>query len=356
MKIVIIAYTGQGGKLGKKLIRGLTEQGDECEGYLFHRYHVEGMNSFTDSDQLVGTCFHNKSAIVFVCASGIAVRKVAPYINSKESDSAVVVMDDKGLFSIALLSGHLGGANELAARCADITKAQPVITTATDVHGKMAVDLFAKKNNLHISDISKIKFISSSILANEKTGLVFNQEYMTLENIPEDFICDNGKSHEALPGSAIRAGIMITPFQKEDAFKETLVLVPRQIVVGIGCKKGTPAGVIRRFLDEVLSGYAIDKNAVSKICSIDLKREEQGLKDVCQMLQVPFVTFSSQKLNAIKGEFSDSEFVKKITGVGNVCERSAVAGAGADGTLLIRKQAKNGVTIAAAIQKITLRF
>ncbi len=350
MKIVIIAYTDQGAELSKKLIRGLGKQGYECEGYLFHKYHMDGLSSFTDSDKLVGASFRDNSAIVFVCAAGIAVRKVAPHVNSKETDSAVVVMDDKGLFSISLLSGHLGGANELAALCADITKAQPVITTATDIHRKMAVDLFAKVNNLYISDIRKIKFISSAVLANEKTGLAFSQEHITLENIPDYLICEFSNRDE------INAGIMITPFQKEDCFKETLVLVPKQIVVGIGCRKGTPAGVILKRLSEVLSSYHIYKNAVSKICSIALKSEEQGLIIVSQMLQVPFETFSGQMLNSIEGEFNDSEFVKKITGVGNVCERSALAGAGSNGTLLIRKQAGDGVTIAAAIQNITLRF
>ena len=116
--------------------------------------------------------FESQDALLFIGATGIAVRSIAPFVADKRKDPAVVVMDEKGIFAISLLSGHIGGANELAGKLANLTGAIPVITTATDVNGRFAVDVFAKKQKLWIADMKAAKRVSADVLDEKKIGLV----------------------------------------------------------------------------------------------------------------------------------------------------------------------------------------
>lgn len=348
MKIRILAYTTQGGKTGERLIEGLEQMGYSCEGYLFHKYYNPALSSFVDSESLLQKGFEEKDCLIFICAAGIAVRKISPFVHSKVTDSAVVVVDDLGQFVIPLLSGHLGGANEMAGTCAAILGATPVITTATDLHGKFAVDLFAKRNQLVIEDMKKAKLVSAALL----------EEAVVYVCVEEGILSQaDGSLPQGIQwvDSLEKAGegwkILVSLYQKEDR-DDVLQLIPRAVTLGIGCRKGTPEDTIAEVVEEVLARYQIDKRCVSRICSIDVKKEEKGLLCFAQSLDLPFVTFSSQQLAKIPGEFTKSAFVLETVGVDSVCERSAVAGSG--GRLLIRKQAKNGVTVAAAVSQVTV--
>lgn len=305
---------------------------------------------------LVGEWFFKADGIVFVCAAGIAVRSIAPFLRHKSEDPAVVVLDETGTFSISLLSGHAGGANELAKRIAALVGAVPVITTATDREHAFAVDEFARKNHLHLTDWGLAKRISARILAGERIGIC--SELLLQGKLPEALFIRETVSPDDMQSGRDQAWIWISPRRKNDGFKdrsaESLQLIPKVIAVGIGCRKGTKAEHIARAVDTCLKEEGICPEAVFAVASIDLKKHERGLSDFCERRGLPFVTYSAEALQGLTGDFSRSAFVEEVTGVPCVCERSAVMAA--QGTLLCGKKIYDGVTVALAEKKGSVRF
>lgn len=316
----------------------------------------------------VGEWFSRVDAIVFLCAAGIAVRCIAPFITHKAQDPAVVVMDETGAFSIALLSGHVGGANRLAEELAGMTGAVPVITTASDREGKMAVDLFAARNRLALTDWQAAKQLEARLLAGEKIGLTADEELgLSLRGEAPEYL---------LTGTAegCGAGMHITirqnaacPNKHEHAqggpFPLTLRLIPEVVSLGIGCRKGVKAEQIARAVETCLGEQGIRREALSVAASIDLKKEEPGIWEFCDRFSkslhrrepLPFRTFSAGELERLPGTFTASEFVSRVTGVDNVCERSALAACGkGQGRLLCGKFIMDGVTVALAMEPCTL--
>jgi len=364
---------------------------------IFDKVKCSGLPDLSMGQSLsecVGEWWNLVDAIVFVCATGIAVRSIASHIGHKSTDPAVLVIDETGYFCIPLLSGHMGGGNELATQLSDFLKAVPVITTATDREGKFAVDDFARKNRMIIRDWQKAKEISVRILngqtvimttdlttlnvqGNLPKGVVWQQAGEEVRRMQEDHersLTDKlekrkrqGEDDLAEPDKKrkqlnFRSTILISyrdynnrKQKKHDASEtETLQLIPRIITVGIGCRKDTPTEKIEHAIRQCLSEEMILPEAICTIASIDLKKQEPGLVSYCEQHSIPFVTFSSQQLGQVKGEFSESDFVSKVTGVSNVCERSAVLASG--GILLCHKKVFDGVTIALAQKKERVIF
>lgn len=271
-----------------------------------------------------------------------------PYVASKKSDPAVLVVDECGKFVISLLSGHLGGANALALKTAEILGAEPVVTTATDLHDRFAVDVFAKNNHCAIFNMKAAKEVSAAILAGESVG--FYSEFPWAGSLPRGLkVCtpeDSGKPE---------AGIAVTVHRACLPFTSTVQIVPKAVVLGLGCKKDKEAEIIRQEAEACLESESIYQEAVSQIASISLKKEEQGILALAADWNIPFCTFGEAELQNAKGTFEESEFVKKITGVGNVCERSAVLGA-EQGRLIKKKTGRNGVTTALALRDWEVHF
>ena len=286
----------------------------------------------------VDTYFEQVDAIVFVTASGIAVRSVAEHLTHKSKDPAIVCMDECGKHVISLVSGHAGGANALTQMLADVMWATPVITTATDVEGRFSIDDYAREHNLVVTDWAKAKAISAEVLA---AGVepVWIEEPVVAQG-EEKRACEIG-SHQ----------VIITP-KDVPVDAQTLQLIPRCIVAGVGCKKGTPVDKIEHAVQEAFAKAGLRMEALCAVASIDLKKEEAGLLEFCETRNVPFETYAAEELQAVPGTYSASEFVSGVTGVDNVCERSAVKYASEygvkHGELLLRKQAQDGVTVALA--------
>ncbi len=286
----------------------------------------------------VDTYFGQVDAIVFVTASGIAVRSVAEHLAHKSEDPAIVCMDECGKHVISLVSGHVGGANALTQMLADVMWATPVITTATDVEGRFSIDDYARKHNLVVTDWAKAKAISAEVLA-AGAEPVWIEEPVVAQG-EEKGACEIG-SHQ----------VIITP-KDVPVDAQTLQLIPRCIVAGVGCKKGTSADKIEHAVQEAFAKAGLRMEALCAVASIDLKKEEAGLLEFCETRNVPFETYAAEELQAVPGTYSASEFVSGVTGVDNVCERSAVKYASEygvkHGELLLRKQAQDGVTVALA--------
>ena len=257
------------------------------------------------------------------------------YDRSKLYDPAVVVIDEQGRFVIPLLSGHLGGANELAGRLAEGLGATAVITTATDGRAVFAVDSWAKSHECVVFDPENIKYISGALLRGDTVGL------------RSAFPVDGLLPAHIDTKTAAESGFVIGFDTEVQPFPHTLHLVPRVISLGIGCRKGVSAGAVEQTVREALGRAGLSLAAVKAVASIDIKKDEPGLVSFCAAQGLPFAVYSAEELNAAPGEFTASEFVKDTVGVDSVCERAAVVNAG-NGTIIARKYAQNGVTAAFA--------
>lgn len=287
--------------------------------------------------------FQECDAIVFIGALGIAVRYIAPFIKSKDTDPAVVCMDEHGKWTIALLSGHIGGCNRLTERIAVGLGSEPIITTATDLNGKFSVDTFASLNGLRISSLKIAKDVSARVLDGRFVG--FRSE------IPVDGTFPSGIT-EAESGEF---GVVISTDPNLKPFGKTLSLIPMDIVLGVGCKRDTDPEKLSTFVSETLDGLGISSKRIGTIASIDLKKDEGAILRLAESLRAPALFYTSEELNALEGEFSRSEFVHSVTSVDCVCERSAAKASGGN-DFIIRKTARDGMTLAICRRKISPRF
>ncbi len=331
MNLAAIAFTADGLALGRRLAAALPE--DTLALSAGFGPDKVGFRTWTAEN------FPCRDGLVFIGATGIAVRAVAPHLVSKTSDPAVLVLDDLGRFCIPLVSGHLGGANALARRVAARLGATPVITTATDGHGLFAVDTWAKSQGLRILNPAGIKAVSSRLLAGETVRL---------------------RSRFPLAGRP-PAGVTVTDEAPWDVSidlgtrEAPLCLVPRAVWVGAGCRRGVPAESLARSLEALLREAGVDRRALAGLCTIDRKADEPGLLALAESLGLPLTTYTAEQLRAVPGAFTASDFVRKTVGVDNVCERSAVLGSGG-GRLIAKKHAEGGVTMALALADVALRL
>lgn len=304
-------------------------------------YREEPLSSIT-RDQ-----FSLCDALIFVGAVGIAVRSIAPFVEHKYKDPAVLVIDELGKYCIPILSGHVGGANELAEKIAAFFGGSmlAIITTATDLSGKWAVDVFAKKNQLVIADPKKAKDISGKLLAGNEVTIYVEAP------LDKKYRGELQDAKDLSFVSEISLADIYLGIKKSRENEKALRLVPRSLILGIGCKKDTDSVKIERAVKKTLGEADLSMEAVKSLCSIDLKAKEKGIHDFCKTHQLPAYFYSSEELKKVVGDFTKSAFVKSITGVDNVCERAALLGAGENGNLLVRKQAMDGVTVAVAIIK-----
>lgn len=326
MKLCIIAFTKRGNELKEKIKSYFSDY-----DILDLKYH--NLRDWTEE------AFKNGDAIIFIGAVGIGVRAIAPFVKSKDSDPAVVVCDELGKYAIPILSGHIGGANDLANKIAKAINGEPIITTATDINSLWAVDTWAVKKGFKIHNIDSIKYISAAILNSEKVGLV-SEINIDKKELPSLVDIDN---------IDLKSGIVISPFLTH-IFEHNLNIIPKCISVGVGSKKNADKNSLINILEKVLEEHNIDKKAIGALGTIDIKSNEASVIELSKYLNIEPRFFSAQSLNLVKGNFSSSEFVKNVTGTDNICERCAVA-LSKGGDIIVNKTAENGVTIAMAINR-----
>lgn len=330
-KAGLLSFSDRGRELAGRIAEALSSE-----------YETVCVQPRGDLSEITGILFAEYDALVFVGACGIAVRAVAPYVVSKTSDPAVIVVDERGEHAISLLSGHIGGANELTHRIAEAIGAEPVITTATDVNRRFSVDAWAAKQGLFLDSMDTAKTFSAEIL---KRDLPIYSELPMEGALPAGlFYAQSGDLGAAVSCRTVK------PFQ------QTLRLIPTCLHLGIGCRRGTSAEQIRHLVEETLKEYDIDPQAVADVSSIDVKADEEGLLAFAKELGVPARFYFAEELQQIPGDFSSSAFVQSKVGVDNVCERAAVKSAGEGAKLIIRKTAADGVTVAVAQENRRIRF
>lgn len=330
--VACISFTANGSQINRKLKDWLEEQGISCKSRALRRYAAQAGLLPLESNlrEWCAEHFFQEDALIFIGAAGIAVRGIAPFVTDKKTDPAVLVIDEQGNFVISLLSGHLGGANELTGKIADFLKAMPVITTGTDVNHTFAVDVFAKKNHLLLDSMQSAKEIAAALI--DRKEVFFWSELPVTGEVPSGLkvVTPNEateKQQDAFydPKEPI-SGIAVTVHEGEVWKKDSvslLRLIPKILHLGIGCRKKTPKEQIILQVEKVMKQCGLDWRALASVASIDLKQNEAGLLEFCQAYQLPFHVYSADQLQKVEGTFTPSSFVGTITGVDNVCERAA---------------------------------
>lgn len=374
MKLAIISFTENGIKLSQTVAKRLSRRKvtlyTKCSRYTAEDLKVqrvkESLQVWTAQRMAEG------DALLFIGACGIAVRAIASNLTDKLHDVPVLVMDEEGRYVIPILSGHVGGANELARELADLIDARPVITTATDVQKKFAVDLFAKRNHLEIMNKDGIAKVSAKALAGEQLTIAVRAKNIECyhpkfcEVCEEDFTeAENQLLREASMHKqdqevcGVEPPLRLVPYVKNQQIdivvsempdnKNALIwLRPRRYVVGMGCRKNKASEELLAFYQETLEQAMVEPGEVYALASIDKKKDEPGLLAISERMRIPFFTYTAEELNRVGACVHSSEFVKAQVGVDNVCERAAFAGCGVSGWLIYEKHAFDGMTIAIA--------
>lgn len=381
MKVSIISFTLKGIELSlkiKKAFSGETEE-DLClytkcshaekslterkltEKNLAEKDLVESGLSYVEQPltEWTGEQMKEHRSLLFIGACGIAVRAIAPFLTDKLNDVPVLVMDEQGRFVIPILAGHVGGANELALSLAERMGSTPVITTATDLNHCFAVDLFARRNALHIVNKDGIAKVSSRILAGEEVTMAVEEGHLQegeagstgRRGVPGEI---NGPEGIRLVSTESPVDVLVASASYGKGC--LLTLRPKEYVIGIGCKREKAAKQIDDFVHRVLKESGISMEQVAAFVSIDRKKDEEGILWMSSHYGIPFVTYSAEELQQVEGTFHASEFVKSQVGVDNVCERAALRFSGPGGTLITRKQAEDGITAAIAKRRWSVSF
>lgn len=312
-----VAFTARGAALAERLRGELggTLAGPWEEGFSLSAWTAEH--------------FPARQALIFTGAAGIAVRAIAPHLIGKTEDPAVLCVDEFGRHVVPLLSGHLGGANALARRAAALIGGEAVITTATDLNGVFAVDLWAARQGLGIPEPGRIKAVSSKLLRGETVTLSCPYP---IRGLPPE--------HVALADG----GEILVSWRNEPHFG--LRLVPKNLSLGVGCRRGADAQTLEAVFAAFCRERGVCPCAVRDAASIDLKQNEAGLLAFCSAHAWQPAFYTAEALRALEGAFTASAFVEEQTGVDNVCERAAVKRCG--GRLVEKKYAARGVTFALA--------
>ncbi len=300
----------------------------------------QNIENITETDEklsiLVNEIFKKYQNILFIMATGIVVRAIAPLVQSKFSDPAILVADEKGKNVISLLSGHIGGANELTVKISEVINANPVITTATDINHKSSLDNIAKSIDGYIEDFrDKVKDINSMLVHNKRIGIYIDGEYQV-----------DTRGFEIIKGiDDIDDFDKVVVISDKLGFenKKIIKVIPRDIVLGIGCRRNTYSEYLEECVNDFLKNNNIDINSVKKIGSIDIKFDEEAIVNLAKKLDVEFKLISSEKISEIEDLFDKSEFVKKQVGVYNVSE--PVAYILSNKNVIVKKTKYKGITI-----------
>ncbi|MBO0452141.1 cobalt-precorrin 5A hydrolase [Candidatus Enterococcus murrayae] len=336
-KVAILALTSTGIKLAKE-IRQIWNK--DAQIFVSKDKVEEGLSIFPTGKFTTGIqlLFKQYDALVCIMATGIVVRSIADVLEDKQKDPAVIVLDEKGRHTISLLSGHIGGGNQLTLEIAAKLNSCPVITTATDIQEVTALDILSKTIDGWYSDFKETTKKVNSLLANhKKVGLIQHEQWVKdtrgLTVIKENDAID-----------LFDAVLLISDKYEEKLSKKIIQVVPRRYVLGIGAKKDCDFSIIQKEYLSFCKSVNVHYRSIKKMVSIDLKKEEPGIVRFSEWLDVSFETYSAEELSTVSGKYPESSFVKQVTGVGNVS--LSAADLASNGQVVTGRYASHGVTFA----------
>ena len=327
MKIAIISVTNQGKNISNILYDNLINNPLVLQ---VTQYHKNVMDTVKET-------FSNYDCIIGIMASGIMIRAIAPYINSKLSDPAVILIDDNGNFVISLLSGHFGGANDLTVKLADIINSTPVITTSTDVNNKIGIDSIAKRFYFELFNPKNIKHINKALVNNIKVDLFLPSKfsYILSDEVNNSYnvsICES------------------LGFIKASVDDYDVILKPKKLVMGIGARRDIETSKVENAISQACLILEVPQSRIDLFATADVKANEKGILDNVHRLNKPLKIISMDTIKSYQNdECSKSDFVMKQFGVRGVCEPSSLIANDENAHLIFKKTAYDGVTIAVSI-------
>lgn len=317
-RLAVLALSRGGCELGRRLAGALDGDFFPCKGRVA---------------KVMAELWDRYPALVCIMATGIVVRTIAPLLRDKFHDPAIVVCDEQGRFAISLLSGHLGGANDLAGRVAEVTCGQAVLTTASDVLGRTALDLWCRHHHLIPADTVALTRAMGRLV---DQGRVTLWSRYPLPELPDDLrpVVDR-----------TQADLVID--SRSTLTDHGALLLAKALVIGIGCNRGTPAGAIAAAVEATCQQHGLDARAIVRLASIDLKADEAGLLEYAHQQGLTIDFYDKETLNRVEG-VSTSAAVQRATGAKGVAEPAALLSAGAGAMLLVAKMKWTDVTTAVA--------
>lgn len=359
MRTAIISVTTRGAELGQRIRAHYASSEIVC-------YEKEGKGSgkealyFDKVSQIIGDLFTSCDRILCIMATGIVIRVIAPYIQHKSKDPAIIVMDERGQFAISLLSGHLGGANEWAQELAACVEAIPVITTATDVNGLPAPDVLARKLRLQVDDFSALVKTNAAIVAGKEVPYYGDDDLFLLEDYHKK------AKEEGITLLSLQAALAAMEWKEADIRVVitdkildlpgiTLYLRPKTMIIGVGCRRDTPEEMIEEAVMTSLANLKRSPLSVFSLASVDVKADEKGLLAFAEHHKFPIVFYGAEEMaKFIEAQgLVESNFVKNTIGVGNVCETTSLLRAKSQ-KLLQQKTIYPRTTVAVAEANLSL--
>ncbi|MBI5454054.1 MAG: cobalt-precorrin 5A hydrolase [Deltaproteobacteria bacterium] len=335
LSLFILPVTNAGHRLGLKIAKGFPNT----------RLYTPAELKDGGLKRAAKEAWRRRTPIVFISASGIAVRTIAPFIKDKASDPAVVFIDEAGRFVVSLLSGHLGGANSLAKEIARLTGATPVVSTATDLKGLPCIEDIAREFSFAIEDTSGIKRVNSEILKGGRVTVV-DGDTQRLSALKAAF-----KDGPFAFRKTVRKGnngvIALVTASTNIPPAISLVLRPRELALGIGCGRGVGRKEIKEAVDKAFKEAGLSMASIAKVATIDIKRGERGLTGYARSSGLEIEFLSAKDLEKRMRGLKPSRFVLGTIGAGGVAEPSALISSGGK-TLCIRKKKTGRVTVAAS--------
>ncbi len=337
----VYAFTRKGGDLGRFIADQVS-----ADLYMPGRLAADfGAETYAEFGRFFEEMFFRYSSHIFVAATGIVVRAIAPLVRSKDRDPAVVVVDQKGRYCISLLSGHLGGANNLAKRLAKLIKGEAIITTATDIEGFTSIDILAMEKGMKISNLKALKGVNASILEGKPVHLYDAENRLGFKgnDLNQGNFIVLGDLSEQEPGAP---GIVVT-WQANEWKDYQLLLHPKCLVAGLGCNRGTGAEEITALVKEVFKMNNLSLHSLRAIATIEDKKEEKGLLKTAETLGASLLFFDKDEISMVRVP-NPSYMVERHMGVRSVCEAAAIVGS-KKGTLIVPKIKGKNITIAVAL-------
>lgn len=350
-------------KHGVEMARKLAQQFANADVYYMSKFQrgdeaLRGIQMFEGSVRLLfPALFPAYKGLIIIISLGAVVRMIAPLLEDKKKDPAVVVIDDRGEHVISVLSGHLGGANELTHEVAAAIGARPVITTASDVQKTIPVDLFGRRFGWVWDAADKLTPVSAAVVNEEHVAIVQESGerdwWMYDRAMPAHLHIypDLSTAIQAKPNASLIITHRLLQSAEEVLLENGVVYRPKVIVLGIGCNRGTSADEIQQVIFETLDELQFSVKSMKAICSIDLKKDEQGILDTCAQFGWDFRTYAAEELNTVPME-EPSETVFKYTGAYGVSEPAVKLYTG-NTQLHVTKKKSGNVTISVGLLNLT---
>ena len=353
--IAVVAITRRGVETSLRIKETLECAGVTSTVYSPKKYTQHGVVALDKKlADFIKDTYNNVDGIVAVMATGIIIRAVAPHLASKLTDPAVIGVDATGKFVISLLSGHYGGANELAKIIAKGIGGTAVITTASDVTGKQSVDELARILHLTIQNPESLSAVNAALVNGDRLVIILIGDVKIAINLVGGYemkaAADGAQALEII--NNYDAGVIITgePLSIAKFAKPFTILRAKSVVVGLGARKDSTEDSIIEAVDVALERVHVSLARVTRFATVDIKRGSIAMVQAAEHMGKPLEFLSVGALRSLnhKDLSPDSKMVQEKIGVGGVCERAALLVAGENSKLILKKTKLNGVTVAVA--------